>query len=172
MVLGCEEKCDAYILNTGRGLLGGQREMNPERGQHVGAAAFAGDGAIAVFGHFDAVAGHHEGCRGADIEGAAAVTARAHNVDQHGFADGRGNLHGAAFHGKCAAGDLVNRLALHAQRSQKRADLGWAGLAQHDLGHGGVGQVDGEILVSEEAMDGSLNGGLRWQCGVLRGCSL
>jgi hypothetical protein len=63
------------------------------------------------------------------------------------------HLDGAALHRPGTAGDLVHCLALHAQRGQKRADLRRRGLALHDLRHGRVGLVGGQVLVREQLVD-------------------
>ncbi len=115
-----------------RGLQGGA-----QRFQHVGAARTP-VGAVAVLGDLVARARDHKGGDGADVELVGAVAAGADDVDQHIVACLERHLHGAARHGAGAAGDLVDRLALHAQRGQEGADLGIACLARHDLGHGRV----------------------------------
>ncbi len=118
-------------------------------------------GAVAVLGHLDAVPGHDKGRRRADVKGAQAVAAGADDVHQHGVADVRTDLHGAALHGAGAACDLVYGLALHAQGGEEGAHLGRRGLALHDLGHRAFGLLGGERAPAKELMNGLLDRSLR-----------
>ncbi len=53
----------------------GQVDLHPQGLQHVGAAALAAGGPVAVLGHLEAGPGHDEGRGGGDVEGGGAVAA-------------------------------------------------------------------------------------------------
>ena len=128
-----EEEADAHL---GDGLLHHRRgrvDVDAQRPQHVGRAGARGDGAVAVLGHHHAGAGHHEGGGGRDVEGVPRVAAGAAGVDED--LGGDVDLLGAGPHHLGGAGDLLDGLALDAQRGQEGADLGRRGRAVGDLVH-------------------------------------
>ena len=138
------EEADAHFLDAGGHLRGVQVEVAAQRHQHVGRPAAAAGGAVAVLGHALPGSGNDERGCGGDIESVLAVAARAAGVDEEfALAQADVDRDDVAAHGVGAAGDLVDGLALHAQRRQIAADLDGGGFAAHDRVHGGRGFVEG-----------------------------
>ena len=99
--------------------------------------------------------GHHKGRRGRDVEGMLAVAAGAAGIDQHlALAQRHDDGHDVAAHRLGAAGDLLGRLALHAQRGQIAADLRRRGRAVHDDVHGRGGFLAAQVLSVDDFGDG------------------
>ena len=111
-------------------------DVDAERRQHVGRARFRREIAVAVLGHRHAAAGDDERRRGRDVEGAGAVAAGADGVDG---ARRRLDRQRLGAHGARGAGDLLDRLAAHAQRHQERAHLRRRRVARHHRVEGGGG---------------------------------
>ena len=154
-----EEEGDTDLLDALGGLVRRERQRRAERLEHIGAAG-AAIGAIAVFGHAHSRACQHESRDRADVELLRAVAACANDVDERCIADVGLDGHGAAAHGRGAAGDFLDGFALDSQRGQESANLSGCRLAQHDLRHGCVGLGLGEVLAREEQVNGLLDGGL------------
>lgn len=95
-------------------------------GQGVSCPGFRAEVPITVFGDCHACACHDECRRGRDVQGALAISTRAHDV--HGTFRG---LNRVAFgaHDGCRCGVFVHRLATRAQRHQETANLAWCGFA-------------------------------------------
>ena len=98
-----------------------------------------------MLGHLAARPRDDEGRGGGDIEGVCAVAARAGGVQQQVPFRWMRHVAGLGAHGARAAGDLVDRLALHAQGDQIAADLGLGGLPGHDDLHGRFGLRFGQM---------------------------
>ena len=132
---GSEEEPDPAFVDAGGDLGGHKLHLGAERRQHVGAAAFRRGGAIAVLGDPGAGCRGHERRGGGDVEGVRAVASGAASVDEP--IEPHFHPHGARPHRLCRARDLVGRLALHAQRDEKRGHLrGGRGSREHRLDGG------------------------------------
>ena len=108
-------------------------DVHAELLEHVRRAAVRADGAVAVLGDRRARAGGDERRRGRDVERVPRIAAGAAGVEHDlgaGLDAARLRAHDAG-----AAGDLLRRLALHAQRDDERRDLRRRRLAAHHLVH-------------------------------------
>src|SRR5262249_36772151 len=92
---------------------------------------------------------------GRDVEGLAAVAARARGVDEIGAR--RLDRHDVRAHRLGRAGDLRRRLALDPQRDQEAADLPRRRLAGHDRVHHVARLLARPILAVEELCEGVLD---------------
>jgi hypothetical protein len=101
--------------------------------EHIGTAAGAGYGAIAVLGHLRSPGRDDETRRRRHVEKVGTVTTGAHEIDEVRAPDIDRCRHVA--HDCRRAGDLVNRFSLDAQGDQQRADLCIRGVSGHDLPH-------------------------------------
>ena len=124
-----EHEADAGFADAVADRFGRDVDLDAERGEHVGGAGLRGKAAIAMLGDRHAGAGDHEGRRRRDVDAVRAVAAGADDVDG---AFGRFDPQHLLAHGGDRAGDLVDRLAAHAQRHQERADLAGRRFAGHD----------------------------------------
>ncbi len=130
---GREQKADAYVLDTFLGAMRGYFDVHTQRLQHVGAAAFARNRAVAVLRHGYSRAGHHE-CNGSRyVKRMGHVAAGAAGVNL--IARVEPDRHRLLAHDPGGTRDLLHGLALHAKRGDIRGDLGVSCLALHDLAH-------------------------------------
>ena len=143
MIVRREEKDITQLLHGAAQFFGRRGQVDPERGQQVGAAAFRGDAAVAVLHHRHAGAGQHQRHQAGDIESAHVVAARADDVDglrrprlQAGI-----ERQGAKNRGKRR--DLGRRLPLVGERREKGGFLrvGHLGRGQRQGGVAGLGGV-------------------------------
>ncbi len=150
MQLGREQKADPHLIDAFADLLRRQVQVDAQLVEHVGAAAFAAGGAVAVLGDLQSRARRHKSDRRADVERPRLIAAGAAGIQQQiGVGFGRDAV-GIGAHRPRAADDLVLRLALHAQRHQVRADLRLGRAARHDLVHDRFGFI---LLQMPEAAD-------------------
>ena len=91
-----------------------------ECGEQVGRARARGERPVAVLGDRHAAARGDERCGSRDVECALGVAAGAAGIDG---ALGRVDAEGTGAHRLRAAGDLVDRLAPHAERHEEAAHL-------------------------------------------------
>src|SRR5712692_1634019 len=75
MMGGREHEPDARLADATPDAVGGNLDVDAERGQHVGGARARGERAVAVLGDRHPGAGHDEGRTGRDIEGARRIAA-------------------------------------------------------------------------------------------------
>ena len=118
---GRVEKHEARRAEAGRERRDGKLEPDAERLEDVGPADRAGDRPVPVLGDGDAGAGDDEARGGRHVQGARAVAARAagiHRLRGHVGKPDRVRPHGAR-----RTDELVDRLALHAERDEERPDL-------------------------------------------------
>ena len=143
-------EADAGLLDAARD--GGERhvELDAERGEHVGGARPARRPAVAVLGDLDAGAGGDQRRAGRDIVGAGAVAAGADDVDRAGR--NLDAVHARAHH-LGGAGDLLHRLAAHAQRHQEGAHLRRRGRARRHLVERGADLVLVERGAARDLLD-------------------
>ena len=152
---GGKHETDADFRHAGRHLRGLEVERNARGFQYVGAAGTRGDRAVAVFGHAPAGGGDHEAGGGGYIEQIGAIATGADDV-HHVFAVDRHRARQTAHHHH-GAGDLVQRLPLHAQTHQEGPDLRVSGLAGHDLAHDALHVLEGEVLAVGDSGQGCLD---------------
>ena len=151
MILG-EQETQADLLDAGLHLFRRQSQIDAGRLQHIGAAGFAGNRAVAVLGHAGAGGGADEGRRRADVEGVRPVAAGAAGVDQMVAVDpDPGHLLPQDLGGRHHFG---HRLALGAQGDQKAADLRRRRLARHDPAHQLAHGIRRQILSFQQVIDG------------------
>ena len=148
---GGEQEADADFADGARGIVRRHVDADAPGFQQVGAAALAGDGAIAVLGDVDAGAGHHERGDGGDVKGVGAVAAGAAGIEQ-GLALSRPGSIGTAMprmaRAKPTSSSTVSPFIFRAIR--KAAICGVAGLAAQDDLHGGLGVGGRKMLCSDE----------------------
>jgi hypothetical protein len=121
MVQRREHKPDADLLDALRDLFGREVQVHAQRFQHIGTAALAADGAVAVLGDGYARRRDHERRRRREVPSLQRVAARAAGVQQVRVIDG--NLHRVGAHGACEADQLLQRLAARAHRHQHARNL-------------------------------------------------
>ncbi len=131
VVGGREHEAEARLVDAAGDLVGAEVDPHAERLEHVGRARQAGGGAVAVLGHRATGPGGDQRRRGGDVEGRPPA-ARAGGVDQI-VAAGPHRRRQPPHRGR-EADQLVDRLALGAQRDQHRRGLHLGGVALHDLG--------------------------------------
>jgi len=132
--LGCHGNIDAKFL------------------EDVGAAAQAGEGAIAVFGDADACSGDDESGHGGDIESAAAIASGAAGIEESLAGEGDVDGMGLGAHGSGEAEEFVAGFAFHAEGDEESGDLGGGGLAFEDSGHGECGVLGSEAFTVGDAV--------------------
>ncbi len=99
--------------------------------------------------------GRDERRRGRDVVRVRAVSACADDVDDVGAL--RRDAEDVLAHRLGAAGDLVRRLALRAQRDEEAGDLRLRRLAAHDLAHRRARLVAREVVAVEQTLDHGLD---------------
>ena len=110
-----EHEADPSLGDAARDPFRRQIDIDAERGKHVGSTRTRGQRAIAVLGDGHAGAGHNDRGAGGNVERARSVAAGADDVDRVGR---RGYAQHLGAHRRDRAGDLIDRLAAHAQRHQ------------------------------------------------------
>ena len=131
VMLHGEQETKAHVADAARHL--GRRKVQIDAGglEHVGAAALAGGGAIAVLGNVGAGRRGHDRRRGGNVEAlgaaAAAGAAGVHQVRHVDVDLGRYGPHGGG-----GTGYLLHRLALGLEANEHGGDLRWRGFAGHD----------------------------------------
>lgn len=142
-----EQESDSRLVDRPGDLLGIEADVDSKRFEHVGRAATARDGAVAVLGDRQARSGRDQRSRRGDIEGRSSVAARAAGVDKPlgGCFPGR-DWHCARAHGAGEASDFGRGFALHPQGGQECRGQGRCRVAAQDVKHRRVGLVFGQIL--------------------------
>ncbi len=148
MVRGGEHEAEAELVDRLRDPLRGLLEAEAELLEHVRRAGRRRDGAIAVLRDAGPGRRRHDRGRRRDVERAGAVAAGAGGVDQ--VVALRPHGQDVLPHRLGAAGDLVGRLALEAERDEEAADLGLRRLAAHDLAHHLAAARPPELLPVQE----------------------
>ena len=121
MVRGSEEECDAGLLQAAPRRIGRQLNAGPERRQHVGAAALAGDSAVAVLGDGHSRRRSDEHRARGNVERVRHVRTRADDVEHD---TGKSCPVNVRVNGACAQllrkrSDFLRRLALLSERDEK-----------------------------------------------------
>ncbi len=150
-----EQEAEAELVDRPLDPLRRQLEAETERLEDICGAARRRCGSVAVLRDRRACARRDQGGRGGDVVRVRAVAARADDVDevvalwvdaQHVLA-----------HGLRAAGDLVRRLALGAQRDEEAGDLRGSRLAAHDRAHRLARLVPREVVTVQQLRDRGLD---------------
>ena len=116
-------------------------DPDAERVEDVGRPRSRGDRAVAVLRHGDASGGDDERGRRRDVERAAAVAARADDIDR---ANGCIDPEDPLAHCRGEPGQLLDRLAAHPEGDEERRQLGRRRLAIHHGAHRRAGLVHRE----------------------------
>jgi hypothetical protein len=127
---GREHETDARFADAARDLVRRQIDPDAECGQHIGRARARGQRTIAMLGDRNAGAGDDKRGARRDIERARSVAAGADDIDGIGR---RAHAQHFRAHGRDRAGDLLDRLAAHAQRHEEAAHLRGSSFARHHL---------------------------------------
>src|SRR5579862_84750 len=137
MHAGREEKSHANFSNGLAHNFRRKIEGNAESFENVSGAAAGTEGAIAVFGDFDAGASNDESGSGGNVEGPARVATGAASVDEHfiGGPFGVENRFSVVAHGFGEADQLVDGFAFFAQGGEEIDDLWVSGFAGEELIH-------------------------------------
>jgi hypothetical protein len=146
-----EHEAEAGLVDAAGDRVGAEVDARAHRLEHVGAAGEPGGRAVAVLGQRAARAGGDQGGGGRDVEGRAPA-AGAGGVEQVVAPAGHGR--GQRAHGARQARELLDGLALGAQRDEEGRDLGLGGVAGHDLGEDRGGLLLGEVVAGRERVDG------------------
>ena len=128
-----EQEPDTYFLHAAGDLGGGENHLGSQLLEDVGAAAAAGDRAVAVFGHPRPGGGDHESRGRRDVKGVGAVAAGPAGVDQGAGIGAAVDPGGMKAQGAGTAGELVHRLALHPQGHQQGGHRSRRGGAREDF---------------------------------------
>ena len=157
VVLLGEHKADADLLELFDDLSGGLVEVDAECFEAVGGTALRGGGAVAMLGDLDAGRGDDHGRRRRDVDAVRVIAARADDVEHvHRMFD----LERVVAHGHGRARDLIDGLGLRALR-RERGEVGGIlylrRLAVHDLVHDGAGLIIGEVLFTDDFLNGFLD---------------
>ena len=139
MVGGGEHKAHAHFAQAAFHHRRRQFNADAQGLQHIGAAAVAGGGAVAVLGHGEAGAGHYESGGGGNVKGAFAVAAGAAGINGDAGRGGNGQRLFPHHGGK--AGDFRRGFALDGQGGEIGAQLGGGSRAVHNGAHHGDGIV-------------------------------
>ena len=109
-----------------------ERDIHPERLEHIGAPASARRRTVSVLGHRDPRTRRDQGSRGGDIEGPGAVAPGAAGIDRTGRELERCRMRP---HRLDEAGHLLDGFAPSPQRDQQAGELPRGDLTGHDLVH-------------------------------------
>ena len=150
MMRGREHEADAGAGDAAADVIGGNIDAHAERGEHVGGAGARREGAVAVLRHRHAAARDDQGRAGRDVVGAGGVAAGADHVDR---VRRRLDAQHLRAHRGDGAGDLVDRLAAHAQRHQEAAHLRRGGFARHHEVERGGGLLAGQYRAGRDLSD-------------------
>jgi hypothetical protein len=129
-----EHEPQTHLCNALRNHGRRQLNANAELLQQIGAAAAAGDTAVAVLAYPRATGGGHQHGAGADIKGVRAVATGAHDVHQ---VRGVRHLHrgGELAHDLGGGGDLADRFFFYAQAGDQGRGHDGRQIAAHDQAH-------------------------------------
>ncbi len=155
MVGGREDEAEAELVDRPGDAVRLQLEVEAERLEHVGGTGGRRDGAVAVLCDARAGGGRHERRRRGDVERPCAIATCSSRVHEVGAR--RRDGYDVRAHGLRAAGDLIRRLALGAQRDEEAGRLGLRRFAGHDLVHRGLRRGRVEIPAVEQLGDRLLN---------------
>ena len=147
---GGEHEAKTDLVDAPRDGLRIEVDPHAEGLEEVGRAGQAGGRAVAVLGHRAPRSGGDQRRSGRDVEGRPAA-AGAGGVDQV-VAAGPHRAREPS-HGRGQADQLVDRLALGAQRDQHRRRLHLGRVALHDLGQDGRGLLGGEVAPRGQRVD-------------------
>ncbi len=156
-----EAEGEVAAFEAAAGEAGVAVDPDAQGGEHVGAAATAGDGAVAVLDHRHAHGGDDEGGGGADVERGRAIAAGAAGV-QHAIATGLPAEHVFAQH-PGGGGQFRGRLALHAQRHEKASGLGIGALAGHHRVQDGAQALLGQLAALQQGGEHLSEPGQTWR---------
>ena len=143
---------EAVALDHLGRLLGREVDRHAERFEQVGRARARRGRAVAVLGHRGAAGSGDERRRGGDVERAGAIAAGARRVDQ--VVARRPHGDDVRAHRASRADELVDRLALGAQRHEQARDLGRVGLAAHHERDHFLGVPGAQGVAREQTLDG------------------
>ena len=149
---------------------GGQVEPDPERLEHVGRPRLAGGRAVPVLDDRRPGPGRDDGRHGGDVHRHRPVAAGADHVED---APGDHERGGVPVHRLDEPLELVDRLALAAQRDREPGDLRRRRLAGEDLAHGPCRLVGRQVARAPPGP--SSTSGQEWlvtrppRCGVWAG---
>ncbi len=146
-----EAEPDPRFIDAPRHGVSVELEGHAERLEQISRTARRRGGSVAVLADRRTRAGHDQGRQRRNVDGVAAVAAGADDVDEPvahlvGHIDRRGD----GEHRVEQAVELLDGLALHAQRDGEAGDLGRGRRTLQDLGHGGARLVVGQVLVAGE----------------------
>ena len=129
---GGEHESHAGFCNAPLDALGLQVDFHAQGFQHVGAAAGAGGGPVAVFCDLESSGGGYEGGGRGYVEGILPVAAGAHGVHHWSV---HANLGGLLAHHLGETRQFFDGLSPYPQRGEEGGQLGGRRLAVHDLPH-------------------------------------
>ena len=135
-----KEEAEPVRLHAAPEVGGREVDADAERFEHVGPAAFAGDGAVAVLHHARAAGGEEEHDGGGDVEEFELVAAGAADIE-HRPREARGiepRIDGQRKQRLGKGGDLRGGLALGAESFEKVSLRVVRHVRRDELRHGGV----------------------------------
>ena len=149
VVVGRKHEAHPHLSNALGHLLGRQMNVGPQALEHIRTAGARAHGPAAMLGHLGACSRGHEHGRGGDVEAVSPIATRAAEVHQVGnFCQIHGHGGGELTHHLGGRRNLIDRLALDAQRHEEACELFGGHFARHHLPH------DAQHLVSREVLAG------------------
>ena len=149
-----EEKTDADLVDTLAHFFRRSFDIDAQFGQHVGRTALARYRTIAVFGYCQTRAAGDKGHRCRNIKRAQTVATSAASIDE--VCTRSLNRRSLLAHALSATDDLVDGLALDAQRNEKSADLRVSGPTAHNLVHYRARFYAAQIRAGDQVLYGFL----------------
>ena len=150
MKAGSETEADARRLDAAPHAIRAKRNVDTKGLEHVGAAAAAGGGTVAMLGHWNAGARGDQRRRRRDIEGAGPIPASATGIDRSVWHLERGGMRSHRLH---EARHLVDGLAFGSQGDQETGELSRRDLPCHHLVHYVACLVARQRLALEQLFD-------------------
>jgi hypothetical protein len=133
MPLWSEEERQARLFDRPHDPIGRRVELHSQRLEHIGAAAAARHGAIAVLGHSNTAAGDDDGRGSRDVEGVRGVAARAAGVEH--LTHRRRQRNSARAHRPRESHHLGRALPFERESHQQAGDVRRLRLPIHDRAH-------------------------------------
>ena len=137
MKRGSIHEADTNLIDATRDIRRRQLDRHPQSFQQIRRAAFRGDGAVAVLGHAHARSGDDERRRRRDVERSRGISASTTGIDQRRRVEVDFDPQRVFPHRRGKPGDLVDRLAAHAEPGDERPHLSGCHFARHDPVHDG-----------------------------------
>jgi len=139
-----ETERDSKFIQTCRGPISSQLDVDTQSLQNIGGSAAAGNASISVLGHGDTTGSRDKRSGRADIEGVQPVTAGSARVKQ--WSSFGSNPSGSVSHCLGSSHDFNGRGPFAGKSGQQRSDVSGVALPIHDGTHANSHFIGGQIL--------------------------